>query len=116
VAGSPAAFDAASAKSAGYIVRLVRTGTDERRGWWVGGSRAFDGEGWRTPTGYGGSPSLALAATLTEIFARSKRGRPWYKLTAPMVLKGSGWDGDHARGPTVVPFFAAFDGSRRCVA
>jgi hypothetical protein len=54
----------------------------------MGGSRAFDGEGWRTPTGYGGSPSLALAATLTEIFARSKRGRPWYKLTAPMMLKG----------------------------
>jgi hypothetical protein len=26
----------------------------------------------------------SLAATLTEIFARSKRGRPWYKLTAPM--------------------------------
>ena len=46
------------------------------------------------------------------------RTSPWYKLTVPMLLcgKGSGWDGDHARGPTVVPFFRAFDGSRRCVA
>jgi hypothetical protein len=27
------------------------------------------------------------------------------------LVKGSGWDGDHARGPTVVPFFAHLIGA-----
>jgi len=52
----------------------------------VGPVRSHAVGGAPTPTGHGGSLSLALSATLTEIFARSKRGPSLCMSERPRVV------------------------------
>jgi hypothetical protein len=65
----------------GVRCRVSEVGRVTSCGWDELVRMSVEGGGWV-------AHARSLAATLTEIFARSKRGRPWYKLTAPMVLKG----------------------------
>jgi len=57
--------------------------------------------------------ALAFVAALLAVLTRGACVAGWASSASAARCdgdgergKGSGWDGDHARGPTVVPFFA----------